>query len=112
MELEPTGAALGAQITGVDPTRPLSESDRERLREGLARHGVLFARGQDLDPAQVVQFARNGSAITMKWSRSAACTSSAPSGTSRAASTISCAAVPDARAIPGRHASTCHSKTT
>jgi len=59
MELKPTGAALGAEITGADLTRPLSETDRARLRDGLARHGVLFARGQDLDPAQVVQFARN-----------------------------------------------------
>jgi taurine dioxygenase len=59
MELKPTGAALGAEIKGADLTRPLSEPDRARLRDGLARHGVLFARGQDLDPAQVVQFARN-----------------------------------------------------
>jgi len=59
MKLEPTGAALGAEITGADLTRPLSEADRAQLRDGLARYGVLFARGQDLDPAQVVQFARN-----------------------------------------------------
>ena len=59
MELKPTGAALGAEITGADLTGPLSEPDRARLRDGLARHGVLFARGQNLDPAQVVQFARN-----------------------------------------------------
>ena len=42
----------------------------------------------------------------------AACTSSAPSGTSRGASTTSCAAAPAARAIPARRASTCRSKTT
>ena len=45
-------------------------------------------------------------------SRPAACTSSAPSGTTRAGSTTSCAAVPVARAIPARRASTCRSRTT
>ena len=42
----------------------------------------------------------------------AACTSSAPSGTSRAASTTSCAAAPAARAIRARAASTCRWRTT
>ena len=42
---------------------------------------------------------------TMKWSRSAGCISSAPSGTIRAASTTSCADAPAARAIPAVPAS-------
>ena len=49
---------------------------------------------------------------TTRSSRSAACTSSAPSGTRRGASTTSCAAAPAARATPARRASTCRSKTT
>ncbi len=40
----------------------------------------------------------------------AACTSSAPSATNPAASTISCAGARDVRATPGRAASTCRSK--
>ena len=44
--------------------------------------------------------------------RSAACTSSAPSGTKRGASTISCAAAPAVRATRARRSSTCRSKTT
>ena len=40
----------------------------------------------------------------------AACTSSAPSATSRAASTTSCAAAPAARATPARAASICRSR--
>ncbi len=40
------------------------------------------------------------------------CTSWAPSGTSRAASTTSCAAAPAARAIPAARGSSCRSKTT
>ena len=43
--------------------------------------------------------------------RPAACTSSAPSGTRRAASTTSCAAAPAARATRARRASTCRSRT-
>ena len=42
--------------------------------------------------------------------RPAACTSSAPSATSRGASTTSCAAAPAARATPARRASTCRSR--
>ena len=42
----------------------------------------------------------------------AACTSSAPSGTSRGASTTSCAAAPAARATPARRASSSRSRTT
>ena len=45
-------------------------------------------------------------------SRPAACTSSAPSGTTRGASTTSCAAAPAARATRARRASTCRSTTT
>ena len=44
--------------------------------------------------------------------RSAACTSSARSGTNPAASTTSCAAAPDARAIPGARDSICRCRTT
>ena len=44
--------------------------------------------------------------------RRRAVTCSAPSATRAAASTISCAAVPDARAIPATRNSSCRSKTT
>ena len=56
--------------------------------------------------------ARTGRSGTRRCSRWAACTSSAPSGTSRGASTTSCAAARAVRAIPARAASTCRSKTT
>jgi len=45
-------------------------------------------------------------------SRSTGCTSSAPSGTRRAASTTSCVAAPAGRATPGPRGSTCPSRTT
>ncbi len=54
----------------------------------------------------------NARASAKKCSRPAACTSSAPSVTSRGASTTSCAAGRDARATPVRHDFTCRSRTT
>ena len=55
---------------------------------------------------------RSATPSTTRSSRPAACTSSAPSGTNRGASTTSCAAAPAARAIPARRASTSRSRTT
>ena len=55
--------------------------------------------------------ARRTRTTTSGWSRPAACTSSAPSGTRRAASTTSCAGAPAARATRVRRASTCRSRT-
>ena len=63
-----------------------SRRDARRGREGSA----------DREAAR-----RVAGAARRRWSRPAACTSSAPSATSRAASTTSCAAAPAARAIPG-----------
>ena len=56
--------------------------------------------------------ASNARASARRCSRPAACTSSAPSATSRGASTTSCAAARDARATPARRDFTCRSKTT
>ena len=58
------------------------------------------------------RFARPGAGATTRCSPRAACTSSAPSATSRGASTISCAAARDARAIPAPAGSISRSKTT
>ena len=55
---------------------------------------------------------RTGRRATRRSSRWAACTSSAPSGTSRGVSTISFAAVRAAKATRARAGSICHSKTT
>jgi preprotein translocase subunit SecA len=49
---------------------------------------------------------------TSGWWASGACTSSAPSGTSRGAWTTSCGAARDARATPARRGSTSRSRTT
>ena len=56
--------------------------------------------------------ARPASASARRCSPPAACTSWAPSATSRGASTTSSAAAPAARATPAPRASTCRSRTT
>jgi taurine dioxygenase len=58
MELKPTGAALGVEVSGLDLRKPLPDAERNAMREALTRYGVLFMRGQQLDAAQFVQFAQ------------------------------------------------------
>ena len=48
MEVIPSGAAVGAEIRGVDLARPVPEATRARLREVWAEHGVLLWRDQHL----------------------------------------------------------------
>ncbi|MBA4010300.1 MAG: taurine catabolism dioxygenase TauD [Phenylobacterium sp.] len=54
--LNPT---IGAEVGGVDLTRPLSAQLREQLRELLLKHKVLFFRDQDITRDQQVAFALN-----------------------------------------------------
>ncbi|WP_028216340.1 TauD/TfdA dioxygenase family protein [Paraburkholderia oxyphila] len=49
---------IGAVIENVDLSKPLSESNRQALRQALVDHGVIFFREQTLTPAQHVALAR------------------------------------------------------
>jgi taurine dioxygenase len=49
IEVIPTGAALGAEIRGVDFSRPVAEDTRAALRKAWAEHMVLLFRGQAID---------------------------------------------------------------
>lgn len=53
--LQPT---IGAEITGIDLRRPLSDADRTAIRDAVLRHKVVFFRDQHLDRAQHEAFAR------------------------------------------------------
>ena len=75
------------------------------------RRWPTLARGRQRGRSPARSRANGRSATTRCW-RPAACTSSVPSGTSRAASTTSCAAVPVARATRAHRASTCRCRTT
>ena len=56
-DLVPVTPVLGARVDGLDLRRALDETQRSELRDALARHLVLFFRGQDLTDAQHLAFA-------------------------------------------------------
>ena len=50
--------ALGAEISGVDLARDLSDRTVADIRRALLDHLVIFFRDQDLTPARFIEFAR------------------------------------------------------
>lgn len=54
LEVIPTGAALGAEIRGVDFSLPVPEDVQNALRRAWADHMVLLIRGQRLDDEQLL----------------------------------------------------------
>jgi taurine dioxygenase len=57
LRVAPTGAALGAEIVGVELTK-LSEPEFAVLLDAWARHSVLLIREQRLTDADLVRFSR------------------------------------------------------
>ena len=51
--------AGGAELSGVDASKPLSSETVAELRRALAEHCVIFLRDQDLTPDQQKAFARH-----------------------------------------------------
>ena len=62
--VRPVAGHIGADITDVDLAQPLSESDLQTVREALHRHKVVFFRGQTLDHATQIAFARQFGELT------------------------------------------------
>jgi taurine dioxygenase len=56
--VEPVAGALGAEITGIDLGKPLSDETLAALRRAWLDHGVVFFRDQELPPAAFLAFAR------------------------------------------------------
>jgi len=52
------GPRFGAEITGVDLTRPVDDTTADALRRAFAEHKVLVFRGQNLTPDQHVEAVR------------------------------------------------------
>lgn len=46
LTVTPISTALGALISGVDITQPLSFEERDGIEQALLSHSVLFFRGQ------------------------------------------------------------------
>lgn len=52
LSITPLGPYIGAQISGVDLTRPLSDNQFEQLYHAVLRHQVVFVREQAITPQQ------------------------------------------------------------
>lgn len=55
----PISGVVGAEVTGFDLARQLSDDQLLALREGFVRHGVLVFRDQQLSPEAQVAFGRS-----------------------------------------------------
>ena len=58
MNIRKVAGALGAEITGVDLAGGISPALAAQIRQVFLDHGVIFLRGQQLDPSQFMAFAR------------------------------------------------------
>ncbi len=56
--IRPLQPTIGAEIDGVDLSRPLPAAQRDAIKAALLRYKVLFFRDQPLDNAQHAAFAR------------------------------------------------------
>jgi len=59
LHIAPLSPALGAQISGLDLSRQLTDPQRQAIEQALLTHQVLFFRDQPLTPHQHARFAAN-----------------------------------------------------
>lgn len=57
-EIEPIGPTIGAEIHGLDLTKPLGRTTADWLEEALIEHKVIYLRDQHITPAQQVAIGR------------------------------------------------------
>lgn len=58
LNIKPTGAALGAEILGVDLSREIDDRTFDEIVAAFHEHEVVFFRDQRLTPDQHVAFSR------------------------------------------------------
>jgi alpha-ketoglutarate-dependent taurine dioxygenase len=58
IDVKPIAVHIGAEISGVDLSEPLSSGEVAAIRKALLRWKVVFFRGQSLNPSQHIAFAR------------------------------------------------------
>ncbi len=59
LTITPLGYAMGAEVTGIDLTRPMDDLTRRRVYDAWLRHVVLVFPGTPLAPEQLIAFSRN-----------------------------------------------------
>jgi taurine dioxygenase len=57
MQIRRSGPCMGAEISGVDLSQPLSDNAFGEIRDALHRHHVIALRGQKVDPQMFLDFA-------------------------------------------------------
>src|SRR3954464_8243052 len=57
IEVTPLSSACGAEIKGIDVTRPLSEAEVNAIKQAWAKHLVLVFRGQKVTQDDQLRFA-------------------------------------------------------
>jgi alpha-ketoglutarate-dependent taurine dioxygenase len=60
----PLSPLIGAEIDGVDLSRPLGDDTAAAVRDALNRHHVVFFRDQELTPDQLVAFGTHFGEVT------------------------------------------------
>lgn len=63
IEVIPTGAALGAEVRGLDLTAPLETEIFDAVEQAWFDHSVLLFRGQSLSDDALIQFSKNFGAL-------------------------------------------------
>jgi taurine dioxygenase len=58
LEIIPTGAALGAEIRGVDLSRSMDDETFSLIEDAFNNHGVIFFRGQTITEKQQIDFSK------------------------------------------------------
>jgi taurine dioxygenase len=64
LDIRPLTPAIGAELVGLDLSRPLPDETVAAVRAALVHHGVLFFRGQHLTPDSQTAFARQFGDLT------------------------------------------------
>jgi taurine dioxygenase len=58
LDIRPTGAALGAEIRGIDLAQAIDDATLHAIEHALHEHEVIFFRDQHINPEQHVAFSR------------------------------------------------------
>jgi taurine dioxygenase len=64
IDVRPLSPVIGAEIGGLDLSRPLGEGTVAAVRDALNRYHVVFFRDQELTPDQQADFARQFGTVT------------------------------------------------
>ncbi len=64
LDIRPLSPIIGAEIHGIDLSKPLSDQVVAEVRQALNIHHVVFFRDQELSPAQQADFAAQFGTVT------------------------------------------------